>query len=89
MFRKLALKFYEMTHKHEKKPFLMTDVDYKVLLQLSDEYGRSRTAYHVVELQSLIENKRYTPSKWELDQIDQFINDYNARFKSPLTKALE
>lgn len=89
MLRKLARKFYEMTHKYEKKPFMMTDVDYKTILDFNNQVSYSETAHYLVRLQEVIDNPRTKLEKWEMEQIDQFIKDYTSRFKSPLTKALE
>ena len=90
MLRTFAEWLFYATKPEEK--IIRLENDCKISLQnvidIYQLYNQSTVVYEVTRLKDVIEDKNTLLQGFELEAIDQMIEAYNIRFKSPLAKAM-
>lgn len=69
-------------------PENMTELTYEEVRQAWDAFNQSEIAHPINQLNHVLE-RGAALSQWEIDQVNKVFEKFNAKYNSPLAKALK
>lgn len=67
----------------------VSNASFEDIKKVCDIYQRSETSHYVERLDEIINQSGYVMSNWEVEQLNNLLDKFSAKYNSPLAKAMK